>query len=108
MDVSVRTTMKGAARYVEHCALQDSLNQKKVERMLFFRVMLKSLFASVSFVFPRGVSLRIHVFVFSCFYVVSIAWTLVSSWCWTCATLHNISGSDVRCDQAAFVCIVES
>ena len=42
---------------------------KKVERILLFRVIPESMFASVSFVFLRGVSLRCHVFVFSCFNV---------------------------------------
>ena len=60
-------TMKGAEKYDKHCELQDSVNQQKVERILLFRVILESMFASVSFVFLRGVSLRCHVFVFSCF-----------------------------------------
>ena len=47
--------------------LQDSVNQQKVERILLFRVILESMFASVSFVFLRGVSLRCHVFVFFMF-----------------------------------------
>ena len=78
MDVSARTTRKGAAKCDEHCELQDSLNQQKVERILLFRVILESMFASVSFVFLRGVSLRCHVFVFSCFNVKFVALTHVS------------------------------
>ena len=58
--------------------LQDSVNKKKVERILLFRVVLESMFASVSvFSAGRG-SLRCHVFVFSCFNVSSVALTHVS------------------------------
>ena len=64
MDVSARTTMKGAAKRDKHCELQDSVNQSQVERILLFRVIPESMFASVSFVSLRGVSLRCHVFVF--------------------------------------------
>ena len=57
--------------------------------------------ASVSFVFLRGVSLRCHVFVFSCFNLAFVALTHVSWWCWTCATLNIFFRSDVTCDHAA-------
>ena len=69
MDVSARTTMKGAAKCDKHCELQDSVNQQKVERILLFRVIPESMFASVSFVFSAGrvtqVS-RFRVFMFQC------------------------------------------
>ena len=69
MDVSARTTMKGAAKCYKHCELQDSVNQQKVERTLLFRVIPESMFASVSFVFSAGrvtqVS-RFRVFMFQC------------------------------------------
>ena len=38
------------------------MNQETVERMLLFRVIPENMFASVSFVSLRGVSLRVHVF----------------------------------------------
>ena len=47
-------TMKGAAKCDEQCELQDSVNPQKVERMLLFRVIPESMFASVSFVFSAG------------------------------------------------------
>ena len=65
MDVSARKTMKGAAKCDKHCELQDSVNQQKVERILLFRVIPESMFASVSFVFSAG---RGGV-TFSCFHV---------------------------------------
>ena len=69
MDVSARTTMKGAAKCDKHCELQDSVNQQKVERIWLFRVVPESMFASVSFVFSAGhvtqVS-RFRVFMFQC------------------------------------------
>ena len=105
MEVSARTTMKGATKCDKHGEVYDSVNQQKVERMLLFRVVSESMFASVSFVFLRGVSLRCHVFVFSCFNVAFVALTQVSWCCWTCATLNIFFRSDVTCDQAAPVCI---
>ena len=72
---------------------------------LLFRVIPQSMFASVSFVFLRGVSLRCHVFVFSCFNAAFVALTHVSWWCWTCATLNIFFRRDVTCDQAARVCV---
>ena len=101
MDVSAQTTMKGAAKCDKHCELQNSVNHWEVERSLLFRVFLESMFASVSFVFLRGVSLRCHVFVFSCFNVAFVALTHVYWWCWTCATLNIFFRSDVTCDQAS-------
>ena len=81
MDVSARTTVKGAAKSDRHCELQDSVNQQEVERILLFVIILESMFASVSFVFLRCVSLRCHVFVFLCFNVAFVALTHVSWWC---------------------------
>ncbi len=78
MDVSARTTMKGAAKCDKHCELQDPMNQQKVERTLLFRFILESMFASLSVVSLRGVSLRFHGFVFSCFNVAFVALTHVS------------------------------
>ena len=107
MEVSARTTMKGAAKCDKHGEFYGSVNQQKVERMLLFRVIVESMFASVSFVFLRCVPLRCHVFVFSCFNVAFVALTQVSWWCWTCATLNIFFRSDVTCDQAAPVCIFD-
>ena len=84
-------TMKGAAKCDEQCELQDSVNPQKVERILLFWVTPESVFASVSFVFLRGVSLRCHVFVLSNSNVAFVAFFR----------------SDVTCDQAAQVCIFQ-
>ena len=65
MDVSARTTMKGAAKCDKHCELQDSVNQQEVERILLFRVILESMFASVPFDYLRSVSL-VGVFMLQC------------------------------------------
>ena len=104
MDVLARTTMKGAAKCDKHCELQDSVDQQNVERILLFRVIPESMFASMSFVSLRPVSLKFHVFV-SCFNVALVASTHVSWVFWTCATLIIFFGSDVKCDQAAKLCI---
>ena len=48
MDVSVRTTMKGAAKCDMHCELQNSVNQWRPERTLRFRDTPESMPASVS------------------------------------------------------------
>ena len=78
-DVSARTTMKGAAKCDKLCELQHSLNQKKIERKLLFRVVLKSLFASVSFVSPRRrVTQNSRFSCFIVFYVVLVALAHVS------------------------------
>ena len=105
LDVSARTTMKGAAKCDKHCELQDSVNQQKVERILLFRVIPESMFTSVSFVFSARRVPQVSLFVFSCFNVAFVALTHVSWWCWTCATLNIFFRSDVTCDQAAPVCI---
>ena len=61
--------MKGAAKSDKHCDLQDSMNQQKIERILFFRAIPDNMFASMSFVFSAGrlpqVS-RFRVFMFQC------------------------------------------
>ena len=36
MDVSVRSTMKGAAKCDKHCELQNSVNRQGLERILCF------------------------------------------------------------------------
>ena len=48
MDVSARTTMKGAAKCDKHCDLQNSVNQQGFERILRFRDTPESMPASVS------------------------------------------------------------
>ena len=48
MDVSVRTTMKGAAKCDKHCELQDSVNRQELERILCFWDIPESMPASVS------------------------------------------------------------
>ena len=51
MDVSVRTTMKGAAKCDKHCKLQNSANQQDFERILRFQDMPESMPTSVSMLF---------------------------------------------------------
>ena len=48
MDVSARTTMKGAAKCDKHCELQNSVNRQELERILCFVDIPKSMSASVS------------------------------------------------------------
>ena len=48
IDVSARTTMKGAAKCDKHCELQDSVNQWGLERTLRFRDIPESMPTSVS------------------------------------------------------------
>ena len=48
IDVSARTTMKGAANCDKHCELQNSVNQQILERKLHFRDIPESMPASVS------------------------------------------------------------
>ncbi len=48
MDVSVRTTMKGAAKCDKHCELQNSVNRQGLERILCFWDIPESMPASVS------------------------------------------------------------
>ena len=48
MDVSVRSTMKGAAKCDKHCELQISVNRQGLERILCFWDMPESMPASVS------------------------------------------------------------
>ena len=95
MDVSARTTMKGAAKCDKHCELQDSVKQQEVERILLFRVILESMFASVPFDYQRGVSLRLHASVFSCFNEASVTLMHVCRSCLACAALSIFFGRDV-------------
>jgi len=48
MDVSARTTMKGAAKCDKHCELQNSVNRQGLERILCFWDIPESMPASVS------------------------------------------------------------
>ena len=47
MDVSVRATMKGAAKCDKHCELQNSVNRQGLERILYFWDIPESMPASV-------------------------------------------------------------
>ena len=51
MDVSVRMTMKGAAKCDKHCELQNSVNRQELERILCFREIPESMPASVCLCF---------------------------------------------------------
>ena len=42
MDVSVRSTMKGAAKCDKHCELQNSVNRQGLERILCSRFLLRA------------------------------------------------------------------
>ena len=42
MDISVQASMKNAAKCDKHCELQNSVNQWKFERILYFWVILGS------------------------------------------------------------------
>ena len=46
--------MNGAAKRDKQCALQDSLSQKKVGRILLFLVILERMFATVFFLIQRS------------------------------------------------------
>ena len=46
MDVSDQVTMKDAAKCDKHCEWQNSANQKNVERILHFGVILQSMSSS--------------------------------------------------------------
>ena len=48
MDVSVRATMKGAAKCDKHCELQNSVSRQRLEHVLCFWDIPKSMPASVS------------------------------------------------------------
>ena len=48
MDVSVRMTMKGAAKCDKHCELQNSVNRQGLERILCFWDIPESMPTSVS------------------------------------------------------------
>ena len=68
MDVSVRTTMKGAAKCDKHCELQNSVNRQELERILCFWDIPESMPASVSMLCCSsgsaifGLLLRVFVF----------------------------------------------
>jgi hypothetical protein len=47
MDISAQASMKNAAKCDNHCELQNSVNQWKVERVLHFWVILGSMPGSV-------------------------------------------------------------
>ena len=68
MDVSVRSTMKGAAKCDKHCELQNSVNRQGLERILCFWDIPESTPASVSMLYHssscrllRGMLLRVLV-----------------------------------------------
>ena len=68
MDVSVRTTMKGAAKCDKHCELQNSVNRQGLERILCFWDIPESMPASVSTLYCSSScsSLRGMLLVISC------------------------------------------
>ena len=68
MDVSVRSTMKGAAKCDKHCELQNSVNRQGLERILCFRDIPESTPDSASMLcysnscsLSRGMLLRVLV-----------------------------------------------
>ena len=68
MDVSVRSTMKGAAKCDKHCELQNSVNRQGLERILCFWDIPESMPASVSTLYCSSScsSLRGMLLVISC------------------------------------------
>ena len=48
MNVSVRMTMKGAAKCDKHCELQNSVSRQELEHILYFWDIPKRMFASVT------------------------------------------------------------
>ena len=61
MDVSVRTTMKGAAKCDKHCELQNSVSRQGPERILCFWDIPKSICASVPFyIDPKHITLLLN------------------------------------------------
>ena len=59
MDVSVRSTMKGAAKCDTHCELQISVNRQGLERILCFWDIPESMPASVSTPYCLSVMCRV-------------------------------------------------
>ena len=59
MDVSVRSTMKGAAKCDKHCELQNSVNRQGLERILCFWDIPESMPASVSTPYCLSVMCRV-------------------------------------------------
>ena len=100
--------MKGAAKCDKHCELQGPVNQQEVERILLFRVIPESMFASVPLDYLRGVSLLLHASVFSRFNVALVTLMRVCRSCLACATWSIFFGRDVSCDQAAWVWVAFS
>ena len=45
MDVSIRTTMKGAAKCDKHCELKNSVTKQETERVLLIHLFPESMFA---------------------------------------------------------------
>ena len=63
MDVSVRTTMKGAAKCDKHCELQNSVSRQGPERILCFWDIPKSICASVPlYIDPKHLALCLNRF----------------------------------------------
>ena len=55
IDVSARTTMKGAANCDKHCELQSSVSRQILEYMLCFRVSLSADLLQCRCIIPRMV-----------------------------------------------------
>ena len=54
MNVSVRATMKGAAKCDKHCELQNSVSQERLERILYFWDIPESMCALASTIYCFG------------------------------------------------------
>ena len=102
MDVSARTTMKGAAKCDKHCELQDSVKTRIALSGYSWKHVCFNVFCVVCGACHFSVT-------FSCFHV-SMQHSLQThvSWCcWTCATWNIFFRKDVTNDQAALVCILK-
>ena len=91
MDVSVRSTMKGAAKCDKHCELQNSVNRQELERILCFRDIPDSMPASVCmFVCSSG-----------CCSLACCCDCLRIKSCWVC----TLEASDVQVVTSAVTCL---
>ena len=91
MDVSARTTMKGAAKCDKHCELQNSVNRQELERILCFRDIPDSMPASVCmFVCSSG-----------CCSLAYCCDCLRIKSCWVC----TLEASDVQVVTSAVTCL---
>ena len=102
MDVSVRTTMKGAAKCDKHCELQNSVNRQELERILCFWDIPESMPASVSmFCYSSGFAILACCCERSCFKMCVLFWSI---WLTGSCFDHQFS-EHLRCAANCVCCI---